>query len=26
MGTKNYFYINKILVINKNNLNVNHFK
>jgi len=26
MGTKNYFYINKILVINKNNLNVNYFK
>jgi len=26
MGTKNYFYINKTLVINKNNLNVNHFK
>jgi len=26
MGTKNYFCISKILVINKNNLNVNHIK
>jgi len=26
MGTKNYFYTSKILVINKNNLNVNHIK